>query len=160
MLGQDPTGIIFKQMLAAELSSKGLPSTIEWIQSATVRISLCSTYLKHLCCQIYGLHRFTWFTCLKQMIAYATTWVMRRLNLNTDSFLSQIGTNCLYSVIPIIFHRSGLWGLFSVFQIVGPTTNPVLGRAHENSLVQAETHLEVDRWGSQMQSDICTDDWI
>lgn len=69
-----------------------------------------------------------------------------RLNLNTESFLSQIGTNCLYSVFPIVsYHIPSLSDLFSVFQILG--SNPVLS-AQENTLVQAETHLEVDRPGS------------
>ena len=145
--------VVFKQMFAAEFSSTALPSTIEWIQWATVLICLCSTYLKHLCCQIYGLHMYT-YVYMVQLSASddnmqlpgwcGSTWTL------TASYRKLVRIVCIqcFLLFPIIFHRSRTYfHLFSVFQIVG--SNPVLS-AQENTLVQAETHLEVDRPGSQI----------
>lgn len=111
--------VVFKQMFAAEFSSTALPSTTEWIQWATVLICLCSTYLKHLCCQIYGLHMYT-YVYMVQLSASddnmqlpgwcGSTWTL------TASYRKLVRIVCIqcFLLFPIVsYHIPSLSDLFS-----------------------------------------------
>lgn len=135
----------------ADFFSTGLPSTIGWIQSATVLICLCSTHLKHLCCRVHGLH----LHCYMVQLFAADDRICNHLGDATQPEHWQILITNWYGmyglfVFCVSYHihsysiSLGLSSLFSVFQIVG--SNPVLSWAQENT-AQAETHLEVDRRG-------------